>query len=127
MPAKIGNSANRTPTRRRNVMDRNHPYVESLEKRGYLAVTASFLPGSGTLTVFGDAQNNTITLSRDVAGKILVNNGAVNVTGGTATVANTALIQVFGQSGNDNISLNETNGALPAANLFGGDGSDTAI
>ena len=42
-----------------------------------------------------------------------------------ATVANTTLIQVFGQSGNDTIALDESNGALPAANLFGGDGNDT--
>jgi Ca2+-binding RTX toxin-like protein len=89
------------------------------------AVTASFLPGAGTLAVTGDNLNNTITISRDAAGKILVNGGAVNVTGGTATVANTALIQVLGLGGNDTISLNEANGALPAANLFGGAGNDT--
>ena len=40
-------------------------------------------------------------------------------------MANTALIQVFGQGGNDTIALNEANGALPKANLFGGDGNDT--
>ena len=45
--------------------------------------------------------------------------------GGTATVANTTLIQAFGQGGNDTITLNEANGALPAANLFGGTGDDT--
>jgi Ca2+-binding RTX toxin-like protein len=89
------------------------------------AVTASFSPGAATLSVFGDANNNTITISRDAAGKILVNGGAVPVLGGTATVANTALIQVFGQAGNDTITLNEANGALPAANLFGGGGNDT--
>ena len=36
-----------------------------------------------------------------------------------------ALIQVFGQGGNDTITLNEANGALPRANLFGGAGNDT--
>ena len=75
--------------------------------------------------MFGDACNNTITISRDAAGKILVNGGAVAVPGGTPTVANTALIQVFGQGGNDTITLNEANGALPRANLFGGAGNDT--
>src|SRR5262249_48641578 len=50
---------------------------------------------------------------------------SVSVKGGTPTVANTSLIQVFGQAGNDQISLDETNGALPASNLFGGDGNDT--
>src|SRR5262249_35804218 len=34
------------------------------------------------------------------------------------------LIQAFGQAGNDTLTLNEANGALPAANLFGGDGND---
>ena len=85
-------------------------------------MTASFT--AGTLTVFGDSQNNTITVSRDAAGTILVNGGAVAVQGGTATVANTSLVQVFGQAGNDTITMDETNGALPAANLFGGAGND---
>lgn len=88
------------------------------------AVTASFLPSSGTLTVFGDNLDNNTTISRNAAGQILVNSGAVPVAGGTPTVANTALIQVFGQGGNDIITLNEANGALPRANLFGGAGND---
>jgi Ca2+-binding RTX toxin-like protein len=89
------------------------------------AVTATFSPGSGVLTVFGDAANNSIVISRDAAGKILVNNGAIAVTGGTPTVANTALIQVFGGVGNDAITLSEALGPLPAANLFGGSDNDT--
>ncbi|HMM87689.1 beta strand repeat-containing protein [Bradyrhizobium sp.] len=44
--------------------------------------------------------------------------------GGTPTVANTTLIQAFGQDGNDDISLNESFGLLPGANLFGGNGND---
>ena len=56
---------------------------------------------------------------------LLVNGGAVAIKGGTPTVANTALIQVFGQGGNDTITLDEANGALPRANLFGGAGNDT--
>src|SRR3954463_11305873 len=77
------------------------------------AVTASFSPAAGTLTVFGDAAANNVTVSRDAAGKILVNGGAVSVVGGTATVANTTLIQVFGLAGNDTLTLNDANGALP--------------
>jgi Ca2+-binding RTX toxin-like protein len=90
-----------------------------------MAVTASFLPGAGILTEFGDNLDNTITTSRNAAGQILVNGGAVQVLGGTPTVANTALIQVFGQGGNDTITLDEANGPLPRANLFGGAGNDT--
>ena len=85
-----------------------------------MAVTSTFTPSAGILSTFGDSLNNNITVSRDTAGKLLVNVGAVKVLGGTPTVANTSLIQVFGQTGNDTITLNEANGALPRANLFGG-------
>ena len=87
------------------------------------ATTSTF--SSGVLSVLGDSADNSITISRDAAGKILVNNGAVAVVGGTPTVANTSLIRVFGLDGRDVITLNEANGALPAANLFGGTGNDT--
>ena len=90
-----------------------------------MAVTSTFTPSAGILSTFGDSLNNNITVSRDAAGKLLVNGGAVKVLGGTPTVANTSLIQVFGQGGNDTITLNEANGALPRANLFGGAGNDT--
>ncbi len=79
----------------------------------------------GVLTVVGDAQNNTIVISRNAAGIILVNGGAIPVTGGTPTVVNTRSISVIGQAGNDVISLDEANGALPRANLFGGADNDT--
>ena len=89
------------------------------------AVTGSF--SNGILSVFGDNLANTIDVSRNAAGTLLVNGGAVAVGGGTPTVANTSLIQVFGLGGNDVITLNEANGALPRANLFGGAGNDTLI
>ena len=90
-----------------------------------MAIKASFFPTAGLLSVFGDNLDDTIVMSRDAAGQILVNGGAVPIAGGQATVANTALIQVFGQGGNDTITLDESNGALPAAQLFGGAGNDT--
>jgi Ca2+-binding RTX toxin-like protein len=90
-----------------------------------MAIKASFFPTAGLLSVFGDNLDDTIVMSRDAAGQILVNGGVVPITGGQATVANTALIQVFGQGGNDTITLDEANGALPAAQLFGGAGNDT--
>jgi Ca2+-binding RTX toxin-like protein len=77
------------------------------------------------LTETGDSLDNTIVTSRDAAGTILINGGAVPVQGGAATVANTGLIQASGQAGNDTITLDEANGALPAASLSGGDGNDT--
>ena len=89
-----------------------------------MAITASFSQGARVLSVFGDILDNTIVASRDAASNILINGGAVSVVGGSPTVANTGMIQVFGQGGNDTITVNEANGALPAANLFGGDGND---
>jgi Ca2+-binding RTX toxin-like protein len=89
-----------------------------------MATSASF-SSTGVLSEFGDAGDNTIVTRRDGSGRILVNNGAVPIVGGTPTVANTSLIQAFGLGGNDTIALDESNGALPAANLFGGAGNDT--
>ena len=89
-----------------------------------MAIKATFSPTLGLLSVFDDNADDTITISRNAAGQILINGGAVSVDGGQPTVANTALMQVFGQGGNDTITLDESNGALPAAQLFGGAGND---
>jgi hypothetical protein len=99
--------------------------LEHLESRRLFAVTAVFAPGTGVLSVFGDNLNNNITVSRNAAGQLLVNGGAVEHRRRQLHRANTALIQVFGQGGDDTITLNEANGALPKANLFGGAGNDT--
>jgi len=90
-----------------------------------MAIKATFSAAAGLLSEVGDSVDNTIVTSRDAAGQLFVNGGAVPIVGGKATVANTALIQVFGQGGNDTITLDEANGALPAAQLFGGAGNDT--
>ena len=91
-----------------------------------MAITASFNAAAGVLSIFSDSLDNTVTVSRNAAGNILINGGAVPVLGGNPTVANTALIQAFGLGGNDNLTLDESLGALPATNLFGGTGNDTA-
>src|SRR6266436_5224614 len=83
-------------------------------------IKATFSPDAGLLSVFGDDGDNVIVTSRDAAGQILVNGGAVPVSGGTATVANTATIQLFGGAGNDVLT-----GGSGADQLFGGAGNDT--
>ena len=98
--------------------------IFGLSQSASAAVTASFTASSGVLSVFGDNLDNNIQISRNAAGVILVNGGAVPILGGNATVANVSLIQVFGLGGNDTITLNEANGALPRANVFGGAGTD---
>jgi Ca2+-binding RTX toxin-like protein len=96
---------------------------EPLESRRMYSVSAN--SAGGVLTVTGDNAPNTITVSRDVAGNLLVNNGAVAITGSPANVGTITSINVSGLDGNDNISLDETNGALPAASISGGNGNDT--
>jgi Ca2+-binding RTX toxin-like protein len=91
----------------------------------HAATSATF--SAGVLTVNGDSLDNTIEISRNAAGTILVNGGAVAVLGGTPTVANTAQIRVNGLGGGDVIRLNQASGALPRAVLSGGPGNDTLI
>jgi len=87
-----------------------------------MAIHASFNPATGVLVETGDNLGDSITTSRDAAGQILVNGGAVSIDGGQPTVANTTDIVVFGGNGDDTISLD--NAALPPAQLFGGNGND---
>src|SRR5262245_10489452 len=101
------------------------PNLEALADRIVPAVSAIFQ--GGQLVVSGDELDNTITISRDAAGTILVNNGQVPIAVGTPTVANTIVILVNGGSGSDAVSLDETNGALPRARILGGSGNDTLI
>ena len=96
---------------------------QPLEPRRMFAVTA--VHAGASLLVVGDGGANAITVSRDPAGRLLVNNGAVRVLGPAATIENTAVIRVLGLGGNDGLALDEARGALPRAELFGGSGNDT--
>src|SRR5688572_30607551 len=88
------------------------------------ATTATF--AGNTLTVIGDRRAETIVVSRNAAGAIFVhvNGRALAVSGGTPTIANTSLVRVFGDDGKDVITLDQSSGALPAAELHGGRGKD---
>ncbi len=101
--------------------------LDLLDHRILPAVTATFFPVGGLLRVVGDALDNTVVVSRDAAGMIFVNNGALAIQGGQPTVANTGEIIINGGAGNDNLSMNETNGPLPEASISGGDGNDILI
>jgi Ca2+-binding RTX toxin-like protein len=96
---------------------------EPLETRRLYAVTA--MAAGGVLTVAGDNNANSITVSRNATGTLLVNGGTVPVLGSPATVAGIASIRVSGLGGDDRLLLDETNGALPRAFLSGGAGNDT--
>lgn len=89
-----------------------------------IAPTISAVFAGGILTITGDNQDNTLVASRDSAGTILANGGAIPITGGIATVTNTSLIRILGLGGNDVLAVDDANGPMPPANLFGGDGDD---
>jgi Ca2+-binding RTX toxin-like protein len=85
--------------------------------------TAAFNPSTGLLTIVGDDADNIITVSRS-GDLIVVNGGAMPITGGVPAVTNTVLIQVLGCGGNDQITMGSS---LPTAHLFGDTGNDTLI
>jgi len=86
--------------------------------------TAAFNPSTGLLTVMADAAHTVIQVANDGAGNIVVNGGAMVISGGAPTIANTVLIQVLGSAGDDQITLS---GSLPPAHLFGAEGNDTIV
>ncbi len=90
-----------------------------------MPITANYSPATFTLTVTGTTLGEAMTIERDVAGALRVNGGTVAITGGAPTVANTDLIAASGSDGDDAISIDETNGAMPKAELGGGNGNDT--
>jgi Ca2+-binding RTX toxin-like protein len=85
-----------------------------------MAITAT--QSAGTLSINGDTLDNTIAADRDAAGNLLINGGVVPIAGGPSTQANTSLIQVFGDDGNDTVIWNPGDGT---ALIEGGAGTDT--
>src|SRR5262249_34412345 len=83
-------------------------------------ITSTYSAATGVLTVAGDDLDNTVVVSRDAAGAILVNGAPV--TG--ATVTNTSRILVTGGAGNDVLTAAETNGGPPQTTLDRGAGND---
>jgi len=91
------------------------------------SVTAVFDPVNGILTVTGDNNNNTISVGRNTTGLLIVNDGTVSITGGIPSIANTTLVRILGHGGNDQLALDETNGAMPPASIDGGEGADSLV
>jgi Ca2+-binding RTX toxin-like protein len=90
---------------------------------GLLPDTAALFIG-GQLLVLGDAGPNTIVISTTPDGTVLVNDGAVPLRLGRPTVASTTRILVASGGGNDTVTIDDANGALPGALLLGGSGND---
>ena len=64
-------------------------------------------------------------MSRNAAGNLLVNGGAVAIRAERRPLPTPRAFKSLVSAGNDHLSLDETNGALPPANLYGGAGNDT--
>jgi len=119
----------RNPQRRRTVLGAGAAAASLTAALAFASpasaeTSAHFVKGQGVLTVFGDARSNAITVGRDRAGAIEVNGGTVDIGGARATVANVRSIVVLGAGGSDRVSIDEGNGALPSARLYGGAGDD---
>lgn len=117
----LGNVVWGAPSSSIEVSQNAVPVGPGASKAGSESVSAVF--SGGILTVTGDSQGNTLTASRDATGTILVNGGAVPVTGGIPTIANTTLIRIVGLGGDDVLRVDGSD--LPPAHLLGGDGNDT--
>lgn len=89
------------------------------------AVAAAFAPLTGVLTIVGGPPDEVLVVSRNAAGTLRVNGGSIPIAGGVPTVANTVLINLSGGGGNDQLSVDESHGALPQASLAGDAGNDT--
>src|SRR5262249_40223499 len=95
----------------------------SFERTNNMPVSSRFDPVTGILTASGDNLDNTITVSHDAAGAILINDGAVPIVGGTPSVANTAQIQLSGRGGDDVIRAHSS--LTVPTTIDGGAGDDT--
>src|SRR5262245_65150959 len=89
-----------------------------------MTITATYFPSQDFLSVDADASDDMITLSRDAGGNILINGGAVQIQGGTPTVANTNFIQILARQGADTVVIDDTNGPLPDHSVVGDVGND---
>src|SRR5687767_6921432 len=108
----------------------NFPFPIAGQSQGFfrlkrLSAFAVFNLGTGILAITGNDLDNIIIVSRDASGNLRINNGEVSISGGAPTVANTTLIQISGRAGHDQISLDESNGSLPRAEISGEGGNDT--
>jgi hypothetical protein len=86
--------------------------------------TAAFDPIMAVLTVVCDMTHTNVSIQNDGSGNIVVNGGALPITGGVPTIFNTTLIQVLGSAGDDQISIGS---GLPTAQLFGAEGNDVLM
>jgi Ca2+-binding RTX toxin-like protein len=99
---------------------------EQLEDRLTPAATATF--AFGVLTVVGDDTANEIVVSANGGGALKVTDGGVDVPirslfRSNPLLANTRLVYILGQGGNDSLTVDASLREVPAV-LVGGEGND---
>ena len=90
-----------------------------------MSLNGKFLAHAKLLLFQGSGAGDFLVIGRDATGHILANGGATPIYGGVATIDNVSLIEAHGNNGDDTIRLDETNGSLAPAHVFGGNGNDT--
>jgi Ca2+-binding RTX toxin-like protein len=88
---------------------------------------AGFSPTTGVLTIAGTSGADSFVVRARANGTIVVNGGAVPISGGVPTVANTVRIVMLGLAGDDQLILDPAGGALPGAKIIGGPGTDVLV
>jgi Ca2+-binding RTX toxin-like protein len=88
---------------------------------------AGFSPTTGVLTITGTSGADNFVVRANANGSIVVNGGAVPISGGVPTVANTVRITMLGLAGDDQLVLEPAGRALPDAKIIGGPGTDILV
>ena len=99
--------------------------LENLETRCLLTVSAAFSASTGVLSVISDSASDSITVSYDSSGNVMVNGGSVSIQGDVPTSTNTMQVSMMGGGGDDVLAFDETNGQFPGSYISGGDGNDS--
>lgn len=98
------------------------PRIEALEARHAPACTPLFLPAEGILAVWCDEAHDTVAVTADEGGALLLNGEPIP---GEPTLKTTQEMFVFGGDGNDSLSLAGLTGDTIRGRLFGEGGNDT--
>jgi Ca2+-binding RTX toxin-like protein len=89
------------------------------------ATTITF--AGGVLTINGDAANNVLVVGQTTAHIVTLNGSKVLVRGASVPVVDVNVVRMAGGSGDDTLSFDETNGAMPAGKFVGDDGNDKLV
>ncbi len=88
---------------------------------------AQFVPATGVLAITGTDGADSFVVSAIANGSIVVNGGAVPISGGVPTLSNTVRIELHGLGGDDQLVISTLGAPLPDAVLRGGSGIDVLI